>query len=59
MITLDFCMKSRKPVLKLNSHNYLSGFESGTDMDGNNGPNEFNENACVNGEKGLKKHLIK
>ena len=52
-------MKSRKPVLKLNSHNYLSGFESGTDMDGNNGPNEFNENACVIVEKGLKKHLIK
>ena len=47
-------MKSRKPILKHISHNYLSGFKCGTDMDGNHQPNEFNENASVICRRGFE-----
>ena len=55
MITLNFCMKSKKPILKHISHNYLSGIKSCTDMDGNHQSNKFSENASVICRKGFEK----
>ena len=50
-----FLYENRKPIFKHISQNYLSGFKSGTDTDGNHQPNEFNENSCVICRRGFEK----
>ena len=55
MMTLNVCMKSRKPILQYISQNYLSSIKPCADMDGNPQPNEFHENVCVICRKGFEK----
>ena len=48
-------MKMRKQIFKHISHNYLSGFKCGTNMDGYHQSNKFNGNACVISRRGFEK----